>query len=447
MSPRDGLHEESGVTAGPNPSPWSAELMGFVALLLLALASLSSKIAGTLWALGFIAGAVLAWRRRPWPQPDAIDRAALLGLMCVSYALVCWLALAVMRGELIPHLSAEPNSGLRLVLGALAGLWLVRVAFRKPARLDQGITSAVALAMLIAALLSIVTPRERLPSNAIAWASSMGFLACVLIGAALDRQAAAWQRRLAGAGCFAALIAIGGSQVRGAYPVALWLLGVVVWDAYRKHNRPLRMLVFGALGACAFAGCLAVLWMHPADPLRMREISTGLDRMRTEGDFNSQTGSRLYLFRLGWQTFTESPWIGVGAHERLRRIHSAGLDETPQHARATVLVREVGHVHNAFLHHAMDGGLLALSGFMATLVGLVWAGRIMGAVSPPAALQFYGLAFVHGCTNLTNVNFAHNYYALMYTISVVLVLVCARVRATRATPQRSDIRVVREASS
>jgi hypothetical protein len=93
-----------------------------------------------------------------------------------------------------------------------------------------------------------------------------------------------------------------------------------------------------------------------------------------------------------------------------------------------------GHVHNAYLHHAMDGGLLALSGFMATLVGLIWAGRTMATESPSAALQFYGLAFVHASTNLTNVNFAHNYYALMYTISVALVLVQARIRAARTAP-------------
>jgi len=424
------------VQAGPRGIfLWSAEGVRFLALLLLAFASLNSKIAGVLWALGFVTGAVLVWRRRPWPPPDVIDRAALLGLMCVTYALVCWLALALMRGELFPPLSAEPNSGVRLVLGALAGLWLVRVAFRKPARLDQGIASVVALAVLMAAILSLLTPRDRLPSNAIAWASSMGFLACVLIGVAIDRKAVAWQRRLAGAGCLAALIAIGGSQVRGAYPVALWLLGVVVWDAYRNHSRPLRGIAFGVLGACALVGCLAVSWMHPADPLRMREISTGLERMRTEADFNSSTGSRLYLFHLGWETFAESPWIGVGAQERLRRIHNAGLDDTPQRAQATAMVRELGHVQNAYLHHAMDGGLLALSGFMATLVGLIWAGRVMAAASPSAALQFYGLAFVHATTNLTNVNLAHNYYALMYTISVALVLVQARIRTARAAPQ------------
>lgn len=442
-----------------------AAVLGTGALLLVAVSTLHSKLAGVLWGLAFLSGGVLAWLRRPWPPPDEVDRAASVILLCVGYALVCWLALALVRGELFPALSAEPNAGLRLVIGALAAAWIVRVGFRgdgepqltglanaplpasppasplarpalvakpelgshSPERITHLIIAVLATATLVAAAVALLTPRERLPSNAIAWASSVGFLACLLIVFAVDRETAPWQRWLAGTGSCAGLIAIGASQVRGAYAVALWLLGVVLWGAYRRHAQPSRLLTLACLGVGAFAACLAWSWWHPSDPLRMREISMGIERMRTDRDFNSQTGSRIYLFALGWQTFREAPLVGVGVQERLRRIHASGLDGSPETARGTALVRELGHVQNAYLHHSMDGGLVGLSAFLATLLALLWAAGIIRARSSVAAVQFYGLAWVHAVTNITNVNFAHNYYALMFSISAGLILVNARV--------------------
>ena len=82
-------------------------------------------------------------------------------------------------------------------------------------------------------------------------------------------------------------------------------------------------------------------------------------------------------------------------------------------------------MHNAYLHHAMDGGIVALAGFLASIIGLLYAARAWSASQPIAQRQMLGIAFVHASASLSNVNLAHNYYAVMLSLCTTLVVIQA----------------------
>jgi hypothetical protein len=48
-----------------------------------------------------------------------------------------------------------------------------------------------------------------------------------------------------------------------------------------------------------------------------------------------------------------------------------------------------------------------------------------------AQRQMLGLAFVHASTSLSNVNLAHNYYVVMLSVCVMLVVIQASAEGTR----------------
>ena len=416
----------------------SAQAATGAALVLLALSTLNSKIAGTLWGLTFIVTAILAARARPWPAADALDRIARLWVIATMLGLTCWIASAAFWDELYPQHSAEINAGLRLVTGALAACWLTRVVrFAPSAWASHALTVALSIACVVALLvMQLIQERDYLPIHAIAWASGIGLIIVLLAARAADSNQSARSRAVAALGVLAGALAILGSQSRGVYPVIVWCIAVLLASWYRRSASRARVLIAGALSGLAIAIGLAVAIAHPSDPLRLREAITSIQQVRDTQQYNTPTGARLYLFTLAWQTFKGSPWVGVGAQNRLALIRGSGLGESEAKAAALWHVRDLGHVHNAYLHHGMDGGVISLLGFLLPLGALALMAIRLRSQHPASALQMWGILFVHAVSNLTSVNFAHNYYALMLVISVALVLVQARLAGSRLPTPR-----------
>ncbi len=209
----------------------------------------------------------------------------------------------------------------------------------------------------------------------------------------------------------------------------IWLLVAV--GAKNQTRVSKRAMGVASLLATAV---LAVSVYLPNDPLRLRlgwnEVATALN----EGKYNSSMGARMYLWRLGWRGFGESPLIGIGGKERLKRIKSVGADLPPAERIKFQEVRNVGHVHNQYLHAAMDGGLVGLASTLAVLAGLGAAAWRLRRFDPVASRQMQGVLFMHATAGLTNVNMAHNYYAIMLSLSVTLILVGAGQRAGASSP-------------
>lgn len=407
-----------------------------LALCLLGLSSLNSKIAGTLWGLTFIITAILAIRQRPWPASDALDQTARVWVIATALGLGCWIASALIWNELLHQHSSEINAGIRLLTGALAAYWLTRVV-RLPA--SAGGTQAVTLALAIAAIIALavaqmITDREQLPSNAIAWAAAIGLITVLLVARVTDFTQPTRHRAVAALGLACGSLAILSSQSRGVYPVIVWCLAMMLVRAYRRSTSRARVLVASVLSGLAIVVGLVIAIAQPSDPLRLREAFASVQQVRETQQYNTPTGARIYLFALAWRSFSASPWIGIGAQNRLTLIRGSGLGESDERAAALTHVRELGHAHNAYLHHGMDGGVIALLGFLLPLCALGFMAVRLKTSHPASAAQMWGIAFVHAVTNLTSVNLAHNYYALMLVISVALVLVQARLAGPVQAP-------------
>ena len=402
--------------AGPNG--WFA-LLGIC----VALSPANSKLAGASWLVICTAGAVAAWRnwRSLTPSSDTgVIDASRVWLICCAVAA----ALASMMALVWPDGPDTLHAEYRLLTAAAAVHVLLRGQHNAAAWRAYTLP-ALGLACVTALFKVALTPdRLFLPSNALPWAVAVTFVLCLLLPRLLDRAQPLAGRRWYGVAVALGVGAVLMSQSRGAYGVLVWCLWLAA-VAWRRSHAQVRLRKV-AVATSAMLILLGASAWHPADPLRLRMAVTEVTQAESQGHYNTSMGARIYLWSLGWKAFAESPLIGVGGAERLRRIHNAGLDLPAAQRGQLVVVRKVGHVHNQYLHAAMDGGLIGLAATLAVLVGLGWAALRLYRVDRVASLQLQGLLFMHATAGLTNVNMAHNYYAAMLSVAVALVLLGAK---------------------
>ena len=386
-----------------------------------ALSPANTKIAGAAWLFICVAGAVVAFQSRKVrvDLSDGVAAASRAWLVCCAVSAALATALALYR----PHGPDSLHAEYRLLAAAAAVHVLVRK--RSWSLVWRSLMlPAVAMACVTALLQVAVTPdRLFLPSNALPWAVSVAFFLCLLLPRLFSAQVST-NRRWWGVAAVAGLLAVLMSQSRGAYGVLLlplWLAG----SAWRQTHLQARLGRLATAGVAAMLLLAASAW-HPADPLRLRLAVTEVSKAQAQGDYNTSMGARVYLWSLAWHGFTESPLVGIGGQERLKRIHEAGLDLPDAQRSQLAVVRKVGHVHNQYLHAAMDGGLVGLAATLAVLAGLAAGAFKLRRIDRVASQQLAGLLLMHATASLTNVNMAHNYYAVMLALAVSLVLLGAR---------------------
>jgi len=392
-------------------------------LLCLSVSVLHTKLAGLAWLLLLIAAASSA--RNPLHGGHAdVNKASQHWMAGIAFFMVTVIALAVIwpaGGSLV---SSDVNAGLRLLTAACATWVLVKRTAELHAPIEHANT-AVAVALALGFILVVIVGRG-VPSHPIPWAVSMAVWVAFLLPHAMGKEMSRLRNLAYGGAVVLGIFGVLLSQSRGAYAIVFWPLILLIANSRGLNRRALVRV--GSLGALS-TFLLITSVLLPADPLRLKltwnEVETAL---KTE-DFNSSLGARVYMFQTGWAGFVESPWVGVGEAERKHRLQSAGLALPPPEAERYSHVRSLGHVHNQYLHQAMDGGLLGLSGLLAVLGGMIAAALRLRHTHKIASQQLAGIAFVHATASLSNVNFAHNYYVLMLGLSVSVVLLQAAAKS------------------
>lgn len=356
--------------------------------------------------------------------------AAMAWLMGTIISASLWATQSIIWQEPCCTVSVGLDAVLRLMLAAVSIYVIARARSLAPnGQMGVRLLYAIVLACVLALVLAAVRGRD-LPVNPIPWAVAMSFLVCLLLPWAFDAQEAKGRRWLWGAGAFFGLSGILLSQSRGAFSVLLWALFLAIW-MHRRHRATSRRVAAAAL---LLSGLLVTAALNlPGDPMRLNTALQDVKSAVQTKDYNTSLGARIALFRLGWEGFVESPWIGLGATERARRIRQAGEYLPVDQRVAFTHVREMEHVHNQYLNNAIDGGLVGLAGLLALQAGLWVAAHRLGRFNRMAGLQLWGVGWMHALAGLSNVNLAHNYYVLMLALSVGLVFVMAWAEPTPET--------------
>ncbi|PUE33985.1 O-antigen ligase [Limnohabitans sp. Jir72] len=400
-------------------------------VLALSFSSVSSKLAGLAWLMVVCAGVMAAWGARGGHRgADTVGSdLALVWLGCAAVALVV---------KAIPMFYwhdrwEERHAEFRLLMGAVGTYALCR--WRSPVSNTQqmGVVWAMGISCALAFCLMLTVGRDAAPTNAIPWAVGMALFGACLLAWSLSPDLTRMNRSGSLAGALLGLGAVLVSESRGAYGLALlWLVLVFVhakdWavGVFLRHNgaqRLTRYQIIGlALGAMLCLGLLtqSAVLQRPLQRLQMAVQEIQLSQKSLEAGSNTSVGARLLMWNRSVPFIAESLWLGHGQAARKMAITSWARE-----ANSTEVL-SLGHVHNEYLHTLMDHGLWGLASLLFYALGMLWICiRLWHSNLRPQAWAMGGVLFIHSTAELTNVNFAHNYYPTMLSLVIGFVLISA----------------------
>lgn len=377
----------------------------------------STKAAGVPLFLMWAWGAWLAWRHAPCVPADPLVKQW------------CWIVLGVFGLRAAATLLWDDPwrnrhfEGRLLVCGLALWCLSTRVSFSEGQK--RWTTHASALACLAALCLTWMHGRDT-PTNAIPWAAGVSFLVCVLLARCLDsRREPYWQP----VWLVSALAGMGGvllSQSRGSYGLVPWVVFILAVVFWRSFSRPrMRGRVTGAFFALVLM-VLGALSFQPRflhEPMaRMKaaqtEFSTLASAIRddkvTPALLDTSVGARLYMYVHGWQAIQQAPLAGHGESRLGSWVRDLGEDNRSE------VIRSLSHLHSDLLSIWFGHGVLGLSSYALSVMGLVWLAWLARMRSLGMSLGFAGLAWMHLSSGLTSLNTIHNYYGVMLSLSVLL---------------------------
>ena len=418
--------------------------------LLLAASTLNTKAPGFAW-LWFILAGLLAWwqsrQSRPMATTGLGGASALQEPVYAGIAKIWLIATAAaLLLKTVPMLFwadpwGERHAELRLLLGALGlyGLCQLPLERLRRAFLDANyvawVGSGLAVGCALALWLVLVKSSDAAPTNRIPWACALAISTCTLL--TLARVATDWRLRYFWlAASVAGLLAVLASDVRGAYGLAL------VWPAlafYLFKVKPTATVPHARLKTALLtvAAVLLVALLIPSvfiqKPLHRMQIAWSdyqASQVSTGQGANTSVGARLFIWKRSMEAIQESPWIGYGRAGRIALIQQWS-DEA-----ASPVVKALGHLHNEYFQTLVDHGLWGLASLLSYSLGLLLMARKLRALHnvrhKALAAGLAGVVFMLMSSGLSNMNFAHNYYPTLLSLTVSL-LVCAACPSTPAT--------------
>jgi len=173
-----------------------------------------------------------------------------------------------------------------------------------------------------------------------------------------------WVKLISLAGFSLATLVVIWSQSRGvwaAYPVLLLIVAAMVLKRYRLGVR------FVSLGL--LLGIVAMSWVHPMVKERINTTAKSLDVYLAQDDVNhwsrqTSLGTRLEMWRAGWQIFLENPVFGVGIG-----AYDAAAEEGQERFNVNRSAYSHYHPHNQYISDLSTKGL---PGFILLLCLLAW---------------------------------------------------------------------------
>ena len=427
--------------------------------LTLAASTFNSKVSSFAWLLFMLAGLWAWWqsRRASYAPGQALEPVAATSpeTPYISLARI-WLltTLAALLLKTVPMLYwADPwderHAELRLFLGALGLYGLCQLPLERlrrnylNAKYMAWVGTGLGVACLLALWLVLTKGSNAAPTNRIPWAAALTLSTCTLLTLArvtMDVRL----RYLWLAASLAGLLAVLASDVRGAFGLAL------VWPAlalYLFKVKPSATLPHARLkaGMKLIAAMLLVAVLIPSPFIQkpLERLQIALPEWQTSQisaslGANTSVGARLYMWQRSLSASLQSPLMGYGREGRLLYLRQWG-DEA-----SSPVVKSLGHLHNEYLQTLLDHGLWGLASLLSYSLGLVLMVRKLRATgdihNKALAAGLASVLLLHMSAELTNLNFAHNYYPTFLSLAVTL-LVCAGAGLSRQRSQ-ADTRTV-----
>lgn len=413
----------------------------FIALLsgLIAMTSVHTKIAGAAWLCIVLGGAYALCARTRLQQRDSSQ--PVLPHDPVVSATTAWLLFTTLALALKAVAVFYWNSGweerhaeIRLFLGAVGSVGLLSYAMN--GRLHVGLVLGLCSACVAAFVLLFVYGGGGAPTNRIPWASGVSLLILATLGAAFTVGTLHRVILVLGSG-LAAFGVIAFSDVRGAYWVGpIWTIALFSMSSTLLQNVAIeqriawktRTKVWLATGFVA----IATLVVSPSQDFfkgthaRTEKAVTQL-RGYIQGDNNSANngiGARLHMWSLSVPVILDNlPW-GIGKDARLTQIHRWGEELN------SPIISRLGHLHNEYLQTLLENGLWGIASFLSYAAGMLFAARRLWQSNlKVSAKAMVAITAMHSLAEVTNMNFAHNYYPTLLSLSVAITLLFAKIEA------------------
>jgi O-antigen ligase len=436
-------HEENQKN-NPMGPPKSKQLsMVHVAILsgLIAMASVNTKIAGAAWLSIVLVGAYTLFRRL-WvprgglPVPERVNNP--VSSAATTWFLFATLALTLKAVAVLYWDSGweERHAEIRLFLGALGSLGLAGYYVRN--RSQTLLVLGLCCAGLAAFALVFLHGGDGAPTNRIPWASGMSLLILASLGAAftVGRRQRTILVLCSGLATFGV---IAFSDTRGAYPVGLiWIIALFsMRTATFRDQAKAQRTAWGtktkswlAMGSISLA-ILPVLYLQGSLESAYSRVETATSELGAymQGDdssINTSVGARLHMWSLSVPVIVDNvPW-GVGKDERAAQIRRWGVELN------SPVIQSLGHLHNEYLQTLLENGLWGLASFLSYTAGMLFAARRLWKCNLKVSSKgLVAIAAMHSLAELTNMNFAHNYYPTLLSLSVAIALIFAQVEAQK----------------
>lgn len=407
---------------------WVSGFFLALAVSSLALSSISTLAAGLAWAsISLVGFWVCVPKNQMAPggaETPIYQDTAKWWLWC------CAMGLALM---LIPTTYwsgpwSERHPQWRLLIGAL-GMWMLVRKQRSANQMLETLTSSAAMAMVLAYGLVIFQSSTAAPTNRIPWMAGLSLLSCALLSLSYGlKRSPMLLRRVWLAASALLLVTALLSGVRGSWPVVLvWIPSL--WMLHRSDKN-----LWGGSwrSIILLMTCLLVLGLsfipkgdNPIVRFQAVVTETGLEIESPALQSGSSSGIRLTVYKTGIAHLWDSPWTGLGPQKTKQVFREALVESGVAHD----VVQTIGHLHNDLLHPWLEFGLWGLGGYLAYAVGLVaMVCKFTRASSGQIpAVGLLAVLFTHLATGMSNMNLAHNYYPVMLSISVGLILMMAQV--------------------
>lgn len=411
---------------------YMASWPAYFVLLLLAASTISTKAAGAFWLALLVIG-VYGWFKKPQAEHVAPTSSLqnALGSIAKGWLIFCVLAFALKSIPMVYWSGPwqERHAEFRLLIGAIGSYLLLR-HIRLPQGWHTAVGHALGVACVVALVLASMWGSSAAPTNRIPWTAGVSVLTCLLLTWSFSlpqriKTAGLW-RICSLLGVCAVLI----SGVRGSY--LLVLVWPALWWSLTLQAGKTKLIGQVAKAMLAIAIAIAAIALAPRaeSPLaRAQQVITelGLTGASSGIASNSSNGARILLWKAGINAFQDHWFIGLG--------FTAGkelIQQTAQQSQSET-VKALGHFHNDYIHTAVEFGLFGLLSYLSYCVGMAWcAWRLHMASHIKVAAGMYAVLAMHMSTAMSNMNFAHNYYPTILSLTISLLLLSPRLQNTQS---------------